>query len=195
MVPLWGHPVEQNIDLPNEPFSNSEIDSDQSASNKELSIVRPKLRSNQTNGVWPKVKLRVKFLSVDDSSTWQRAVVVSKGGKNTGKYKNWLNIQLADDTQKAVDWEHDIIELEVINEEPETEEIINKEVATEESINIRPEIEDLNIKELVTEEVLLSQPWNEGKVDEAMDIELNNWRRNQVYEEVPYTRHNCISTS
>ena len=40
----------------------------------------------------------------------------------------------------------------------------------------------------------MSQPWNEEKVEEAMDIELNNWRRNRVYEELPYTGQNCIST-
>ena len=129
--------VELSNDLPDEHVSDSAIDSNQDESNEELSIVRPKLRSNQINGARPKVKQRVKFLSVDDSSTWQRAVVVSNRGK--------------DGTQKAVDWKHDIIEWEVINEE-----IINKEVAKEESIKIRPEIEELNIKESVTGEVLLS---------------------------------------
>ena len=50
------------------------------------------------------------------------------------------------------------------------------------------------MKSHLQKKVLLSQPWNEEKVEEGKNIELNNWRRNQVYEEVLYTGQNCIST-
>ena len=73
--------VEQNIDLLSEHISNSEINSNQDGSNEELSTVRPKLKSNQIKGARLKVKQRVKILSFDGSSTWQRVVVVMNGGK------------------------------------------------------------------------------------------------------------------
>ena len=45
----------------------------------------------------PKVHQKVNFLPLDENE-WKVAEVISKAGKNKGKYEDWLNVHFEDET-------------------------------------------------------------------------------------------------
>ena len=85
----------------------------------------------------PKVKQKVKFLP-NGEDKWKVPEIISKAGKNKGKYKDWLNIHLEDNTVESTDWKNSVQEWceykEDITEpctnenqkEPEVEELVQK---------------------------------------------------------------------
>ena len=40
----------------------------------------------------PKIKKKVRYLPKDNSTNWKTATIISRAGKSTGKYKNFLNL-------------------------------------------------------------------------------------------------------
>ena len=61
---------------------------------------------------------------------WEVAEVVSKAGKNKGKYENWLNVRHDDDDRiKSIDWKNDVQEWCILNEtekDDEVDELVEK---------------------------------------------------------------------
>ena len=105
-----------------------------------------------------------------------RKELSSKAGKNTGKYKNWLNVESeTDGSTRAMDWNKDIAQWHVLPAKkmdhlPESSEL--------------PSLE--NDKNTENDVVLFTEPdLSENAVLEAKQKEIENWRRNNVFEEVP----------
>ena len=56
----------------------------------------------------------------DATGPWQNATVVNRAGKATGKYKDWINIELQDGTQSSInlkdtDWKPSNLHTEEVN--------------------------------------------------------------------------------
>ena len=77
----------------------------------------------------PKVKQKIKYLPVGQEK-WEVAEVISKAGKNKGKYENWLNVRHDDDDRiKSIDWKNDVQEWCILNEtekDDEVDELVEK---------------------------------------------------------------------
>lgn len=65
------------------------------------------LKAASTSIQLPKVGTKVTYLP-QGSDTWMESTVMSRAGKATGKYKNWLNIVDEDGVMKSADWENDV---------------------------------------------------------------------------------------
>ena len=62
--------------------------------------------------VLPRVNQKVKYLPSGGDS-WKEAIILSRAGKATGKYRNFLNIKVTDEEQpKCIDWQHDVTDWE-----------------------------------------------------------------------------------
>ena len=62
----------------------------------------------------PKVNQRISYL-LSGSDSWKKGIIKSKAGKNTGKYKNWLNVESeTDGSTRAMDWNKDIAQWHVL---------------------------------------------------------------------------------
>ena len=145
-------------------------------------------RSKNTGEVSrPKVKQTVTYLPVD-CDEWTVATVMSKAGKNGGKYENWLNVKGKDGVCKSIDWENGVREWQLYEENEE----IDKD--TEELAAKMRQIE-ITKKHVEEQQVLFtSSTLDPCLVAEAQEKELESWRVNNVYNEVQYTGQNCIST-
>ena len=123
----------------------------------------------------PKVNQRISYL-LSGSDSWKKGIIKSKAGKKTGKYKNWLNVESeTDGSTRAMDWNKDIAQWHVLPAKkmdhlPESSEL--------------PSLE--NDKNTENDVVLFTEPdLSENAVLEAKQKEIENWRRNNVFEEVP----------
>lgn len=113
----------------------------------------------------PNVGQRVKYLPVD-SDEWKVATILSRAGKATGMYKNWLNIQDVGCAPKSIDWDLGVRQWQNESSPPQEE---NDEPVT-----------------LDTNEVFLSSiRQNDDDVLRAKQRELENWQKFKVYEVVP----------
>lgn len=64
----------------------------------------------------PKINRVVRYKEID-SDQWKRALILSRGGRATGKYKYWMNVKsLEDDTEMCLDWKNKIQEWQDIEE-------------------------------------------------------------------------------
>ena len=109
---------------------------------------------------------------------------MSKAGKNKGKYENWLNIEHNDGTKCSIDWENDIKDWKPLN--------INE--FSKEHNNIREQKSDYDDTIDLIESVLFTESdLNIDLVTEAKCAELENWKKNNVFLEVPYKGQKCIS--
>ena len=106
--------------------------------------------------------MRVRYIP-NDSDEWKTATIMSRAGKATGKYRNWLNIHVEDDGEdKSIDWKSGV-----------------KQWA-EDAQNCN----DDNLT-LENNEVFLStSKLEDRKVKQAKRMELENWKKFEVYEEV-----------
>ena len=97
------------------------IEKDARDINTPSTIVRPKGNS------LPKVKSTVLAKPNSEDGAWKRFQIISRGGKATGKYANYLNVlDTENDTTDCIDW-GTISEWKQINEEILITEQYNKE--------------------------------------------------------------------
>ena len=130
----------------------------------------------------------VKFRGKDDE--WHTCEVTTRSGKSKGKYKNAWNI-IRDGLKENVDFERDVEDFEVL--EPSTQE---KEInSVENSENL---INHLLGWSTSTEEIMIEESYmsaHESEVRAAKDKELESWRLQQVYHEVPNDGQQALSTT
>ena len=135
----------------------------------------------------PKVKQKIKYLPAGQEK-WKVAEVISKAGKNKGKYENWLNIRHDDDDRiKSIDWKNDVQEWCILNEtekDDEVDELIEKV----KHMGIIDDEDDIQELLLFTDNGIAA-----NIIDDAKTTELENWKRNKVYQEVTYNGQKCIS--
>ena len=125
----------------------------------------------------------------DDPNETEEVEILSRAGKvgnkNTGKYKDFWNVAKKDGTIECVDMKHSVTKLKETDQPESGEE--KKNQVTE------PEFEEVK-GDRVTEEVLLVNNSEESLIVKAKHAELDNWTRNNVYEEVPFTNQKLISS-
>ena len=54
----------------------------------------------------------VKYFPVG-SQHWKETEIISKGGNNSEKYKNWLNVCHEEGTETSIDWKNDVLKIHV----------------------------------------------------------------------------------
>ena len=98
------------------------------------------------------------------------ATILSRAGKSTGRYAKWYNIKYSSPESQAGKISN--IDLSAVD----NLELQNTE--TEPNLNKATEVLELQ----------------HNQFDDAKQAELQSWKDNCVYEEVPYTQQKCIST-
>ena len=109
----------------------------------------------------PKFGTKVRYLPSDNDTLWKEAEILSRAGKVTGKYKNWLNIKDKDEEAKSID------RIQCVDDWQAIEEFSNT--------NDLPEEDEIC--------VTMSRH-SEQEVREAKQKELENWSKFEVFEEV-----------
>jgi transposase InsO family protein/G:T-mismatch repair DNA endonuclease (very short patch repair protein) len=122
---------------------------------------------------------------IDENGEWKSASVVSRGGKQTGKYKEWINIKEPDsmtivglDLSNVYDWK--------LASETPIEIEISKDIESEE---VRSEEETALVVMVPRSE------HDHPDVIKAKKKELSLWRDMGVYEEVDDCGQNRLSTN
>ena len=111
------HNEQEQEEEENEQYEpDEEFVDQQDQSNAHNSLNDQELHEDDTNKdlVRPKVKQTVKYLVVG-CQDWEEAEIISKGGKNSGKYKNWLNVCHEDGTETFIDWKNDVPEWHAVS--------------------------------------------------------------------------------
>ena len=112
--------------------------------------------------VLPRVNKKVKYLP-SGGEAWKEAIILSRAGKATGKYRNFLNIKVTDEEQpKCIDWQLDVTDWEELCKQ-------NAEV------------------------LVLFERFDDEAVTAAQKQELDNWKSNDVYQEVPVSGQHALS--
>ena len=125
-------------------------------------------------GIKLKEGMKVKY---KDKNTGRKVIVElgKRAGKASGKYWAEWNVRNVQGARSVVNFEKDISSLE----------ILGNEQLTESQINYVPE-------EMGLSELYITQ--NKMEVTSAKIKELESWKKNNVYEEVPYGDQQCISS-
>ena len=118
----------------------------------------------------PKIKKKVRYLPKDNSTNWKTATIISRAGKSTGKYKNFFNLCNDDGNVTYIDWENDVIKWHHVDDESDMPNSLD-------------------------EALVAKHGFSDADVQQAKFEELENWRRNKVYEEVPFNHQKYISTN
>ena len=113
----------------------------------------------------PKAGEHVRFLVRGED--WRTGKIMKAQPKATGTYSNWRNVDLDEGTSLCVNWD-DVIQWQ--NEDHEYE----------------------NVELVLSNEVILSK--NQDILMEAKMKEIENMKANDVYDLVPYTGQNTISS-
>ena len=101
--------------LTSEQVTTATIDSAVPRHTQEMSNSTDAVGCNSTSmnikhgDIRPKVKQKVKFLP-NGEDKWKVAEIISKVCKHKGKYKDWLNIRLEDNTVKSIYWKNSVQE-------------------------------------------------------------------------------------
>ncbi|XP_066911985.1 uncharacterized protein [Clytia hemisphaerica] len=135
----------------------------------------------QKNVTLPKPKQKVKYLPRDDTN-WKTVEVISRAGKANGKYKHWLNIKNEDNTVECIDWKNSVQEWHPNESSDEEANGINGAIIEDSQ---EAETVFYSVNGMDVDPVLLN---------ESKEKELANWRRNNVYQEVPDAGQKCVST-
>lgn len=116
----------------------------------------------------PKMKIRI---ATNEDLQLKEVEVISRAGKigkaQGGKYKDFWNVRHKDGSTECIDMKKGISKIERINEE---------------------------ISPSNSEEILLVDSTETELIKQAKTNELENWIKNNVYEEVPVSKQSLIST-
>lgn len=141
--------------------------------NQQKSVIEDACEVNEPScvkvrGDIPKVGQKVKYVPCGEQE-WKETEILSRAGKATGRYCNWLNIQDKGEEPKAINWEtgvDDWYALENIDKDNNSEAL-----SAESSV----EMNEINV---------VSDRLDEKGVIEAKQRELKSWQEFDVYEEV-----------
>ena len=112
--------------------------------------------------VLPRVNQKVKHLP-SGGDAWKESLILSRAGKATGKYRNFLNIKVTDEEQpKCIDWQYHVTDWEELCKQ-------NAEV------------------------LVLYERFDDEAVRAAQKQELDNWKSNDVYQEVHDVGQHALS--
>ncbi|CAC5359188.1 unnamed protein product [Mytilus coruscus] len=101
-----------------------------------------------------------------ENDTWVKAKVVSKGGKSTGKHWAYLNLRDEnEDAQVGIDFAKDVQEWRTAQDVDEVNAV-----------------------------VVPQSRHNENQVKHAKQLEMDNWKSFNVYDEIPYSGQTIMST-
>ena len=127
----------------------------------------------------------VKFRGNDEE--WHTCEITKRAGRATGKYPNAWNI-IRDGMEENIDFERDVQDFEVVP--PQAEE--NDAQYDQNLINQLLHWSSSN-EEITIDESYVSA--HESETKSAKEKELESWRLQQVYEEVPDEGQQALSTT
>ena len=170
------HPIQKNENQES-PMEESE-DEDEKVIEK---LYIPEIEVNneiqvpfQTNSIRnvneiPKIGNVIQYKLFNNIEHWNTAKVISRGGKSSGKYANWLNVEDVSSGEKAcLDFSESIVEWKLGDMTESTEE---------DTIN-----------------TLITSVDEKQLIKEAKIKELDNWNKFNVYDEVADSGLSTIST-
>ena len=102
----------------------------------------------------------------NDDTVLCKAKVLGRAGKATGGYKHWYNLQYVENDGSH--GQKEAVDLSRVN-----------------NLSIEPDSEVRDADVLITKDV---------SFDDAKQVEIENWNRNNVFEEVKDTGQKCVST-
>ena len=127
----------------------------------------------------PKSHERIRYKS-EENEEWTYAKVIGKGGKSTGKNKNYVNVRHETD-DKMIGVHLDKCLFEILDEDKNCQN-------SKEQVEANNNDEEINITYVPVGQHL--QP----EVIRAKEKELDNWKNFEVYTEVPDNGQKTIST-
>ena len=138
----------------------------------------------------------VKFRYNNNDENWHTATLIKRGGKVTGKYANTWNVKFPDNTIKAVDFEREIDSWKT--EQVENPAINNDDNDLSDTIQnlSRLSISEPNLSSSQPDEILINEHCQLSKdqeIHEAKERELNSWKEQYVYTEVPDNGQSTMS--
>ncbi|CAC5411358.1 unnamed protein product [Mytilus coruscus] len=162
--------VEQNIEEQepvqneNDHQQNIQLPQMQNDDNEHDNEQPVRTKENKTKDI-PHVGENIVY-KMKENDTWVKAKVVSKGGKSTGK--NWAYLNLQDeneDAQVGIDFAKDVQEWRTAQDVDEVNAV-----------------------------VVPQSRHNENQVKHAKQLEMDNWKSFNVYDEIPYSGQKLMST-
>ena len=139
--------------------------------------------SQQTKKIKPNSLIKYKLSS---SSDWETAKILNHAGKATGKYSNCSNISDEYGEQKSID-------LSKVKQWKVTKE---SEVTSRNEDDLLKRLSNLSLNEINDDETQIHDTLianNKSQQTEARLKELEQWKREEVYDEVTDVGQNCIS--
>ena len=164
---------EMSLDIENEFENNpaSDIDTNNDGDENVNQTSEKKLQP------YREVKLKEgMMIKYKDTSNGRNKIVQlgKRAGKATGKYKGEWNVRSQQGVRSVVNFEKDVSNLEILGQQSSNE-----------------------LYAILTEELNLSETfiaYNKTEVTNAKIKELESWRQNDVYDEVPFENQQCISS-
>ena len=136
----------------------------------------PEIQDEMLSEMGSKIKLKrgqVIQYSLDGADDVVTAKVLGRAGKSTGKYKNSYNVEYK--APENLEGTHAYIDLD---------RVTNFKLIVNNSEDVPATTESITEEIFETKDVDFS---------EAKMVELQSWKTNEVYEEVPYENQKCIS--
>ena len=125
----------------------------------------------------PKIQEKIKY-KTENEKDWIIAKVIGKGGKATGKNKNYINV-INEKDEKMIGIHLDKVQYKIINEDEDNE--------------CQENTQNQNIEEINVTYVPLGEHWR-PEVIEAKEKELNNWKKFDVFNEIQDKGQTTISS-
>ena len=143
----------------------------------EKEVVLLKASDIKNTSDLPKVNEFIKF-KVIDSDEWKKCQIISRAGKDSGRYKYWLNIKDMDDfTNTCIDWknhvsewsklEPDIYDIHLVDSN--YDEAKQKELENWKRMDVYEEVEDrgqnyVTVKWVLSEKEVDNKPMNKARL-------------------------------
>ena len=140
----------------------------------------------------------------NNDNNWNTVTLIKRAGKRIGIYPNPWNVKFQDNTIKSVDFDREVKTWKTMRPEPYTETMNSAENNSNHDNDISDTIKNLsrlsiskpNLSVQQSDETYISEIYQSAKdqeVYEAKMRELNSWREQNVYEEVPNKGQQTIS--
>ena len=139
-----------------------------------------------------------------NDNNWNIVKLIKTAGKRTGIYPNAWNVKFQDNTIKSVDFDREVQNWKTKIPEPYTETINSTDNNSNHDNDISDTMQNLsrlsisepNLPVHRSDETYVSEIYQSAKdqeVYEAKMRELNSWREQNVYEEVPNEGQQTVS--
>ena len=131
----------------------------------------------------------VQFRGQDDNDDWYECEIMSRAGRVTGKYPHSWNIK-RDGTLENIDFERDVGDLRIVNKD----NTLLPETTTSESQEIAHLTVDNECDDIIDVSAIYTAVHDQEAI-QAKEKELQSWRTEEVYTEVPDEGQQTMNTT